>query len=303
MNACGTNSLCYVQIWPSTGWTTDTVTLTLDTKWDVLRAVKSLSETRGCGRRGDGEENGKAGGGWVGGEKRRKRNDVPIFYEGKATRSRGRLMVATIIHRNCFLLLLFSVVCPSLVIWAAPTPPPTPPTPSTPLHPQVADHAPHVSPAWTRLEKEGQGDQQWFSKQALNQWCSGASNTCQSKPITFKQPSPVSTPLVWPSGCQPKTPAGTQATALSSHMAQFQVLQWENASIAASCWGVYVFISSMIIFFSIHCVTVFSSFFFSSLVLFVQYSSLMNACRHARWTKGRDPWVTQFHCQRFWHSS
>lgn len=48
------------------------------------------------------------------------------------------------------------------------------------------------------------GNQQWFSKQELNQWCSGARNTCQSKPITFKQPSSISTPLGWPSRCRPE---------------------------------------------------------------------------------------------------
>lgn len=30
------------------------------------------------------------------------------------------------------------------------------------------------------------GNQQWFSKQAINQWCTEVCNTCQSKPIKFK---------------------------------------------------------------------------------------------------------------------
>lgn len=58
-----------------------------------------------------------------------------------------------------------------------------------------SDHTPHVSQAY-----QTGGNQQWFSKQALNQCCSEACNTCQSKPITFKQPSSTSTPLVRPLG-------------------------------------------------------------------------------------------------------
>lgn len=56
------------------------------------------------------------------------------------------------------------------------------------------------SPSHTSPADQTAGNQQWFSKQVLNQWCSEARNTGQSKPITFKQPSSTSTPLVQPLG-------------------------------------------------------------------------------------------------------
>lgn len=50
------------------------------------------------------------------------------------------------------------------------------------------------------------GNQQWFSKQAINQWCTEACNTCQSKPIKFKG-SPLNSAWVgWPCGGQPDMP-------------------------------------------------------------------------------------------------
>lgn len=95
-------------------------------------------------------------------------------------------MVETHQKWNCFIL-LFSVFCldffyPLLVIIEG-------------LLELSCPHTPPVSPAYQTA-----GNQPWFSKQALNQWCSEASNTGQSKPITFKELSPTSTPLVQPLG-------------------------------------------------------------------------------------------------------
>lgn len=50
------------------------------------------------------------------------------------------------------------------------------------------------------------GNQQWFNKQVINQWCTEACNTCQSKPIKFKVSPLNSTWVGWPCGGQPDMP-------------------------------------------------------------------------------------------------
>lgn len=109
-----------------------------------------------CGG-GEGRQRGKwkSRGVRGGRRRRRRRTDVLIFYEGKEESGGGwwgDFQPKWNRRVGCFLLIPFPVVCPSLVIWAAPTPP-TPHLP-TPIY-SSSDHTPHVSQTWTRLEEGG----------------------------------------------------------------------------------------------------------------------------------------------------